>query len=211
METEGLVRDLAAEISKRMQRSRTPIPIGVSNRHAHITQGHFEAAFGPGAKLSKFRDLAQPGQFAANEKIDIAGPKGMVRGVRLLGPFRPKTQVEVSLTDAVALGARPPVRESGDLAGSAPIKISGPSGAVEVREGLILAQRHLHCSTAEAAAIGVANGEAVRVRVGRGGCRETVFEKTVVRVSDKFSLELHLDTDEANAAGVKTGDSAYIA
>ena len=210
MDTEGLVEDLAAEISKRLKRSQTSIPIGVSNRHAHVTAEHFTAVFGPGAALSKLRDLKQPGQFAANEKIDIAGPKGAVKGVRLLGPYRPKTQIEVSLTEAGALGVRPPVRESGNLGGSAAIKLMGPYGTVDIREGLIVSRRHLHCAPPEAGAVGVANGEVVRVRVGRGGERETIFEAVVVRVSEEFSLELHLDTDEANAAGVKNGDLAYI-
>jgi putative phosphotransacetylase len=205
-----LVEGLAAEVARRLERSRAPVPIGVSNRHAHITKEHFEALFGRGAGLSKFKDLSQPGQFAANEKFDIQGPKGAIKGVRLLGPFRPKTQIEVSWTDAVTLGIRPPVRESGDLGGSAPLRLTGPHGSVDVREGLILARRHLHCAPADAAAIGLANGEIVRVRVGSGGGRESVFEQTVVRVSEKFSLELHLDTDEANSAGVKTGDLAYI-
>ena len=210
METDGLVKDLAAEISKRLERSLTPVPIGISNRHAHVTQEHFAALFGRGSAISKFRELKQPGQYAANEKMDIIGPKGAIQGLRLLGPCRSKTQVEVSLTDAISLGARPPVRESGDLGGSSPLKLVGPGGSVEVQEGLIISRRHLHCSTGEAAAIGVSNGEVVRVRAGRGGDRETIFEQTVVRVSDKFSLELHLDTDEANAAGVKNGDMAYI-
>jgi len=210
MDNAELVQGLAAEISHRLKRSQIPVPIGVSNRHAHITKEHFETLFGPGAVLTKFRDLSQPGQFAANEKMDIHGPKGPIKGVRLLGPFRPKTQIEVSWTEAITLGAKPPVRESGDLGGSAALKLVGPAGSLEVREGLILARRHLHCTPGDAAASGLSNGETVRVRVGRGGDRETVFEKTVVRVSDKFSLELHLDTDEANAAGVKNGDLAYI-
>jgi len=205
-----LAQGLAAEIEKRMRRSKTPVSIGVSSRHGHITKEHFEALFGKGAILTKFRDLSQPGQFASNEKMDIMGPKGSIKGVRLLGPFRPKTQIEVSWTEAVALGAKPPVRESGDLGGSSALKLVGPQGSIEVLEGLILARRHLHCTPGDAAAIGVSNGEVVRVSVGRGGDRETVFEKVVVRVSDKFSLELHLDTDEANAAGVRTGDLAYI-
>ena len=210
MDNAELVQGLAAEIAKRLRRSQTAVPIGVSNRHAHISQEHFEALFGKGAVLTKFRDLGQPGQFAANEKMDIVGAKGSIKGVRLLGPFRAQTQIEVSWTEAITLGAKPPVRESGDLGGSAALKLAGPAGSVEVREGLILARRHLHCTPADAATIGLSNGEAVRVRVGRGGGRETVFEDTVVRVSDKFSLELHLDTDEANAAGVKNGDLAYI-
>ncbi|MBI5241969.1 MAG: phosphate propanoyltransferase [Elusimicrobia bacterium] len=210
MENAGLVEGLAADIAKRLRRSKTPVPIGVSNRHAHITAEHFEALFGKGAAITKLRDLTQPGQFAADERFDVQGPKGAIKGVRLLGPFRPKTQIEVSRTDALALGVQPPVRESGDLGGSAPLRLTGPCGSVEVREGLILARRHLHCTPAAAAAIGLSNGEIVRVSAGRGGGRGTVFEDTVVRVSEKFSLELHLDTDEANAAGVKTGDLAHI-
>jgi putative phosphotransacetylase len=205
-----LVQGLAAEIDKRLQRSKIPIPIGVSSRHAHIAKEHFETLFGKGAVLSKFRELSQPGQFASNEKMDIVGAKGSIKGVRLLGPFRPKTQIEISWTEAFTLGAKPPVRESGDLVGSAALKLVGPQGSVEVAEGLILARRRLHCTPKDAAAIGLSNGETVRVRVGRGGERETVFENTVVRVSEKFCLELHLDTDEANAAGVKNGDLAYI-
>jgi len=205
-----LVEDLAADIAKRLKRSRTPVPIGVSNRHAHVTAEHCAALFGPGAALSRFRDLKQPGQYASHEKIDVVGPQGKVLGVRLLGPCRAKTQIEVSLTEAVTLGLRPPLRESGDLGGSAPLRLVGPRGTLAVREGLIISRRHLHCSPAEAQSLGVANGEVVRVRVGRGGERETVFEQIVVRLSDQFSLELHLDTDEANAAGVKNGDLAYI-
>ncbi len=210
MENAELVQGLAVEIEKRLRRSKTPVPIGVSNRHAHVTKEHFETLFGKGAVLSRFRDLSQPGQFASHEKMDVMGAKGSIKGVRLLGPFRSKTQIEVSWTEAITLGAQPPVRESGDLVGSAALTLVGPAGSVELREGLILARRHLHCAPGDAGAIGLANGETVRVRVGRGGQRETVFEGAIVRVSDKFSLALHLDTDEANAAGVKNGDLAYI-
>ncbi|HBT61334.1 MAG TPA: phosphate propanoyltransferase, partial [Elusimicrobia bacterium] len=154
MEHAELVNELAARISKRLERSKIAVPIGVSNRHAHVTAEHFAALFGPGAVLSRSRDLRQPGQYAAKERIDISGPKGVVGGVRLLGPFRAKTQIEISLTDAVVLGLKPPVRESGDLAGSAALRLIGPCGSVSVSEGLIVSRRHLHCSTAEAAALG---------------------------------------------------------
>ncbi len=210
MDTEALVRDLTAELSRRIKRSQTLVPIGISNRHAHVTAEHLKILFGAGAALSKLRDLKQVGQYAANEKIDIQGPKGTIRGVRLLGPCRAKTQVEVSTTEAIGLGVKPSVRESGDLGGSASLRLVGPQGCVDVQEGLIVSRRHLHASSCEAAAIGLANGEVVRVRVGRGGERETVFEAVVVRVSDQFRLELHLDTDEANAAGVANGDEAFL-
>ncbi len=210
MDTEALIGDLTAELSRRLKRSQVQVPIGVSNRHAHVTQEHFKILFGSSAALSRLRDLKQVGQYAANEKIDIVGPKGTLRGVRLLGPCRSKTQAEISMTDAIVLGVKAPVRESGDLARSSSLRLVGPQGSVEVKEGLIIAHRHLHASTAEAAALGVSNGEVVRARVGRSGERETIFEAVVVRVSDQFRLELHLDTDEANAAGVANGDAAYI-
>lgn len=210
MDNVELVKDLSAEIAKRLQRSRTPIPIGVSNRHIHVTKEHFATLFGPGRDITKFRDLKQPGFYAAEEKIDIVGPKGSIKGVRLLGPFRPHTQMEVSLTDAIGLGAKPPVRESGDVKGSGALRLVGPQGTVELPEGLIISRRHLHMAPSEAQAMGMQDREIVRLRVGRGTDRDTVFGSVVVRVSDQFSLELHLDTDEANAAGVKNGDSAYI-
>ncbi|MDD5657088.1 MAG: phosphate propanoyltransferase, partial [Elusimicrobia bacterium] len=196
MNPEALAGELAAEISRRLRRSRLPVPIGVSGRHAHVSSGHLAALFGPGAGLSRLKELKQPGQFAAREKIDIAGPKGIIRGVRLLGPARAATQVEVSLSDAAALGLEVPVRESGDLSGSAPLRLIGPQGSVEAAAGLIVARRHLHCSRREAAELGVADGEVVRARLGRGAGRETVFEQVLVRVSDRFALELHIDTDE---------------
>lgn len=210
MDAQALAGELAAEISKRLKRSKLAIPVGVSSRHVHITQEHLAALFGAGSALTKLRDLKQPGQFAAQEKIDVAGPKGVIRGVRVLGPCRAKTQIEVSMTDARALGLEPPVRESGNLAGSAGARLIGPKGQVEVREGLIVSRRHIHVSAKEAGAWGFSDGESVRTRLGRGKEREAVLEGVVVRVSEKFSLELHLDTDEANACGVGTGEVAYI-
>lgn len=203
--------DLAAEIEKRMKRAKLDIPVGVSNRHCHLTEEHFKILFGAGAAPKKVKDIKQPGFYAAEELIDVQGPKGVIRKVRLVAPYRAHTQIELAVTDATAAGLQPPVRESGDVKGSAGATLIGPAGKVELKEGVIIAQRHLHFSPAEAKSWGMASGEVVRVRAGTGAGRSTVFEDVVVRVSDKYSLEFHVDTDEANAAGIKTGDVVHIA
>ncbi|MBI3550254.1 MAG: phosphate propanoyltransferase [Elusimicrobia bacterium] len=193
-----------------MERSKTQIPIGVSNRHAHLSQDHWDVLFGKDTQPRKFRAVKQPGFWAAYETIKIEGPKGEVNNIRLVAPHRPKTQIEISKTDASVLGLRPPVRDSGQLDGSAPVRIIGPKGTIEIKEGLIIARRHIHFHPLEAQAMGVKDGEVVRVRAGTGGPRALIFEDVLIRVSDKFSLELHLDTDEANAAWVKSGDIVNI-
>jgi len=203
--------DLAAEIEKRMKRAKLDIPVGVSNRHCHLTEEHFKILFGAGAAPKKVKDIKQPGFYAAEELIDVQGPKGVIKKVRLVAPYRAHTQIELAVTDAMAAGLKPPVRESGDVKGSAGATLIGPAGKVELKEGVIIAQRHLHFSPAEAKNWGMASGEVVRVRAGTGAGRSVVFEDVVVRVSDKYSLEFHVDTDEANAAGIKTGDVVHIA
>ena len=205
-----LAKKITAEIVSRMERSKTAIPIGVSNRHFHLCQADWDALFGKGAEPRKFRAVKQPGFWAAYETIAIEGPKGRIDNIRLVAPHRAKTQIEISKTDAQIIGLRPPIRDSGDLSGSTPVRLIGPKGTIEIKEGLIIARRHIHFHPLEAQAMGVADGEIVRVRAGRGGLRELVFEQVLVRVSDKFSLELHLDTDEANAAWVKSGDNVNI-
>jgi putative phosphotransacetylase len=205
------VAGLAAEIEKRLQRSKLAIPVGVSNRHCHLTEAHFKILFGAAASPKKVKDIKQPGFYAAEEMIDVQGPKGVVKKIRLVAPYRANTQIELAVTDAIGIGLKPPVRESGDVKGSAGATLIGPAGKVEIKEGVIIAQRHLHFSPAEAKAAGMASGEVVRVRAGTSGGRSTVFEDVVVRVSDKYSLEFHVDTDEANAAGIKTGDVVHIA
>ena len=202
---------LAAELSKRLKRSKLDIPVGVSNRHCHLTEQHFKALFGRDAEPKKVKNIKQPGFWAAEETIDVKGPKGVLKRVRLVAPYRAHTQIELAVTDAVGIGLNPPVRESGDVKGSAGATLIGPAGSVEIKEGVIVAQRHLHFSPAEAAALGIKSGEVVRVRCGTGKGRSTVFEDVVVRVSDKYSLEFHVDTDEANAAALKTGDIVHIA
>lgn len=211
MITPTQIAGLASEIEKRLQRSKLAIPVGVSNKHCHLTEAHFKILFGATASPKKVKDIKQPGFYAAEELIDIQGPKGVLKKIRLVAPYRANTQIEIAVTDAISIGLKPPVRESGDVKGSAGATLIGPAGKVEIKEGVIIAQRHLHFSPAEAKASGMTNGEVVRVRCGTGAGRSTVFEDVVVRVSDKYSLEFHVDTDEANAAGIKTGDFVHIA
>lgn len=184
------------------------VPIGVSARHIHLSQEHVELLFGQGYELTEMKPLSQPGQFAANETVAVVGPKGNFAKVRILGPARKRTQLEVSRTDAFALGVNPPVRESGDTKGSAGIKLQGPAGEVTIEEGVIVAARHIHFHTSDAERFGIADKQSLRVRFA--GERGVVFENVVARVSEQFALDMHIDTDEANAAGVKNGDMAEI-
>ena len=154
------------------------------------------------------KPLSQPGQYAANETVAVSGPKGSFAKVRILGPARKQTQLEVSRTDAFALGVNPPVRESGDIQGSAGIKLQGPAGELEIEEGVIVAASHVDFHTSDAERYGVADKQLLRVRFP--GERGVIFEQVVARVSDQYALDMHIDTDEANAAGVKNGDKAEI-
>jgi putative phosphotransacetylase len=205
------IAGLSLEIEKRMRRSKLDIPAGVSVKHCHLTKEHFKILFGAAAEPKRVKDIKQPGFFAAEEMIDVKGPKGVLKKIRLVAPYRDHTQIELAATDALAIGLKPPVRESGAVKGSAGAILIGPAGQVEIKEGVIIAQRHLHFSPSEAKSLGIASGEVVRVRAGAGGGRSVVFEDVVVRVSDKYSLEFHVDTDEANTAGIKTGDVVHIA
>jgi len=172
--------------------------VETSARHLHVTKEDLETLFGKGFALSNKKNLSQPGQFATNEKVTVVGPKGQLN-MSILGPERPQTQIEVSFTDARALGLTPPVRESGDVKGSCPCKLVGPCGEVELTEGVIVAKRHIHMTPADAEAFGVKNGEIVWVKVDTGD-RATIFGDVVVRVSEKYALAMHIDTDESNAA-----------
>ncbi len=176
--------------------------VETSARHVHVTQEHLEKLFGEGYKLTVRKMLSQPGQFASNEKVTVVGPKGELK-CSILGPVRKDTQIEVSLTEARQLGIKAPVRESGDIAGSAGCKLIGPAGEVEVSEGVIAAMRHVHMTPEDAEHYGVENGQIVAVKVFNGvdDSRALVFENTVVRVSKSYSLAMHIDTDESNAAG----------
>ncbi|MBI4054566.1 MAG: phosphate propanoyltransferase [Elusimicrobia bacterium] len=208
--SKALAQKIAEKIMERAQRSQRPIPVGISNRHVHLSQKHFEDLFGKGTQPRKLKSVVQPGYYACYETVTLAGPKGKISDVRLIAPARPKTQVEISKTDAMVLGIKPPVRDSGKLEGSSPVRLVGPAGEVDIAEGCILAKRHIHFAPEEAKEFGIQNGESVRVRAGTGGDRETVFEQVLCRVSGEFKLEFHLDTDEANACMVKNGDLVHI-
>lgn len=179
--------------------SEKHIPIEVSACHIHLSQEDLDVLFGQGYELKSYRALSQPGQFASDEKLVLETPAGMMENVRIVGPVREHTQVELAWTDAVRLGLRPPVRISGDLSGALPVTIRGPKGVAADRACVIVAQRHIHLNLAQAKELGVEHGSEVSVRIG--GVRETVFEKVAVRVHDNFDLRLHLDTDEGNACG----------
>ncbi len=184
------------------------VPIGVSARHIHLTQEHVEVLFGKGYQLTKKKEL-MGGQFAANEVVTVVGLKlRAIENVRILGPVRKNSQVEISATDAVKLGIKAPVRDSGDIKGSAPIAVVGPKGALYLEEGCIIAKRHIHMSPADAQAAGLHDRQTVSVRVDNE--RGTVFNHVLIRVDPSFTLEMHIDTDEANASGIATGQTAVI-
>jgi len=185
------------------------IPVEVSARHCHLSKEDLEKLFGFGYELKKMRQISQPSDFASEEKVDIQVGDKKIKGIRIVGPLRKQTQVEVSLTDAFALGTAPKIRLSGDLKNSSPVAIVGPKGIVKLNEGLIVALRHIHCSEAEAAKLGLKNGQTVDVEIR--GDRPIIFENVLVRVKDGYKLSLHLDTDEANAAGIdKIGEGIIL-
>ena len=180
------------------------IPIGVSNRHIHLTEEDVHTLFGAGYELTKIKDLKQPGQYACRETLTIVGPSMRpIEGVRVLGPVRRRSQVEISRTDSFQLKLSPPVRESGDLSGSAPITIIGPRGVVTLSEGCIIANRHIHMGPEDAARYGVSDG--AYVTVDAVGEKRTRLFDVQVRVDKNFVLEMHVDTDDANAAGIGNG------
>ncbi len=173
--------------------------VETSARHVHLSAEHIEVLFGKGAALTHKKDLSQPGQFACEERVTLVGPKKSIANVIILGPARPATQVEVSFTDARTLGVNAPVRESGDVAGSAGCKLVGPAGEVDIAEGVIVAKRHIHLTPDDAAKFGVEDKQVVSVKIDSAD-RTTVFGDVVCRVSPKFAAAMHIDTDEANAA-----------
>lgn len=205
---------LVAEIVNRVMsqyggNAENTVPVGVSNRHIHLSAADVETLFGKGYELTPIKDLSQPGQFACKEQLTIVGPSlRPIEGVRVLGPVRSASQVEISRTDSFTLKVKPPVRESGDIAGSAPITIIGPKGVVTLKEGCIIANRHIHMSEQEGAAFGLKDGDYVTVEAN--GERRTTFYDVQVRVSKAFALEMHIDTDDANAAGIGNGSKVTI-
>lgn len=188
---------------------KNEVLVETSARHLHVTQGDLETLFGKGYELTNKKDLSQPGQFACNERVDVVGPKKTLPGVTILGPVRSATQIELSMTDARSIGVTAPIRESGDVAGSAPCKLVGPKGEVTLSEGVIVAKRHIHMTPADAEAFGVKDRDVVSVKVDSAE-RSLTFGDVVVRVSDKFALAMHIDTDESNAAGVAPGTMGEV-
>lgn len=178
--------------------------VETSARHVHVTTEVLEALFGKGYELTKKKDLSQPGQFACEERVQVIGPKGSFPAVSILGPVRPETQVELSASDARSIGVKAPIRESGDIAGSAGCKLVGPKGEVELSQGVIVAKRHIHATTADAKKFGLKDKQIVQVKINSDG-RSLIFDDVVVRVSDKYALAMHIDTDESNAAFATPG------
>jgi len=189
--------------------SGIPVLINVSNRHMHMAKEDLETLFGRGATLEKLRDLMQPGEFASQSLVTLVGPAGVIRDVRVLGPVRSYTQVEISMTDCFQLGVKSPlIRDSGAHDGTPGITLVGPCGAVTLQKGVILAQRHIHMHTTDGERFGFKDGDWARVRIE--GPRALVLEKVLVRVKSTYAFEMHVDTDEANACALKSGDFGRI-
>ncbi len=209
-QTVEMIAQMVLQTINRMEEKENgyQVPVGVSARHIHLTQQDVETLFGEGYQLTKKKDL-MGGQYACNETVTIVGLKlRAIENVRVLGPVRKASQVEISATDALKLGIKAPVRESGNVAGSAPIAVVGPKGAIYMKEGCIVAMRHIHMSPADAAAAGLHDGDVVSVKADNE--RGTVFNHVKIRVNESFTLEMHIDTDEANASKIRTGDKVTI-
>ena len=183
--------------------------VETSARHIHVSREALDILFGEGYELTPKKDLSQPGQFACEERVTVVGPKKELACVSILGPIRPETQVELSLTDARSIGISAPVRESGDVKGSAGCKLVGPKGEVELTEGVIAAKRHIHMTPEDAEAFGVKDTQVVKVEVESNG-RSLIFGDVIVRVSPKYALAMHIDTDESNAAGMAPGTMGEV-
>lgn len=213
---EAMVRHVIQEVLQRVipamardEEAGIPVLVNVSNRHMHIRREDLETLFGKGAELEKLRDLMQPGEFASQSLVTLVGPQGVIRDVRVLGPVRSYTQVEISLTDCFQLGVKSPlVRDSGSHEGTPGITIVGPSGSITLQKGVILAQRHVHMHTGDGECHGFKDGDWARVKIE--GPRSLVLERVLVRVKSTYAFEMHVDTDEANACALKSGDYGRI-
>lgn len=185
------------------------VTVGLSNKHVHLCKEHIDILFGEGHVLTPIKDLSQPGQFACDEKVDLVGPKRTIKGVRILGPARKETQVEISLADGFTLGISGlPIRDSGKTEGTPGIKLVGPKGEVELDKGVIAASRHIHMHTSDAEKYGLKDKDLVSVKVG--GLRGLVFDNVLIRVNEDYALDMHLDVEEGNAAGLKNGDEVEV-
>ena len=191
-----------------MRRRHQTIPVGISAHHVHLTQEHVEALFGPGRTLTWYADLTQPGQFACKEQVNLIGPKGRIERVRVLGPVRPQTQVEIARTEEFKLGIDAPIRMSGDLDGTPGLTLEGSAGSVHLDRGVICAMRHIHMLPQDALGFAVRDHDVVRVNVP--GERSLVFGDVVIRVNPQYRLDMHIDTDEANAAELGSEAEGYL-
>lgn len=205
---EKLVQSLAQSVLQQLKLTVRQVPIGISNRHIHLSRTDMESLFGPGSRLTCKNLLVQPGQYASEETVALRGPKGQFSRVRVLGPLRPETQVEISVSDGYTLGLTPPVRDSGKLEGSPGIEIIGPRGSIVKQRGVIVARRHIHMDIQRANLLALSDKQIVEVEIG--GARGAVLKQVLIRVSRQYLPEMHLDLDEANGLGVKPGTSATI-
>ncbi len=203
-----LVRLVTRLVVKELANKNVLIPMGISNRHVHVNREDMDILFGKDSQLTKMKDLKQPGQYAAEELVTIKGPKGQLEKVRILGPLRSETQIEISISDGFKLGVNAPVRDSGNLANTPGVELIGPKGTVVKSYGTIVAARHIHMTPGLARLLNLNDKDLVDVAVGKE--RGAVLKNVLIRVSDKFALEMHLDMDEANAVGVKNDDNATI-
>lgn len=202
------LNEIINEVVQRIQSQQQSFEVEASGRHVHLSRKDIDALFGPGYQLTKVKELSQPGQYVCKERITVAGPKGLFQNVVILGPERPESQVEVSMTDTRILGSRVPVRESGKIEGTPGVVLMNGESAVQLSKGLIVAKRHIHMTPEDANKNQVVNGQTVKVRVE--GSRPLIFDDVVVRVSPDFATYMHIDYDEANACGLNKGDRGYI-
>lgn len=200
---DNIVESIVREIRQKLM-----VEVEASGRHVHLSREDVDILFGKGYELTPTKDLSQPGQYACKERISVTGPKGTIKNIIILGPVRKETQIEVSLTDALTLGIKPPVRQSGDIADSPGAILTNGDISIEKQKGVIAAKRHMHLSTADARHFGVSDGDLIKIKVF--GSRPLIFEDTVARVSDHFSTYVHIDYDEANACGFHKGTFCMI-
>lgn len=202
------VTKLVIENLQKFCETRTDVPTGISAKHVHLTREHVDQLFGKGYQLTYLKPLSQPGQFAANETVELVGPKGTLAKVRVLGPERPRTQVEVAMSDARKLGLNPPVKTSGDLKGSVGITLRGPKGEITITEGVIIADRHIHMTPEEARCFNVKDGQKVNLLVN--GDKGGILHNVCIRVSSNYALDCHIDTDDASAFQIQQGQIVRI-
>ncbi len=205
--TEMVIKEIE-ELGFNIAKERNVIPVSVSARHLHLKQEHVDMLFGHGYTLKKFKNISQPGQYAAEEKLTIVGPRGKIENVRVLGPLRRETQVEISPSDARILGVEPVIRQSGFHEGTPGVKIIGPKATINIEKGCIVAERHIHMTPQDALDFGVMDGQKVNVKIN--GVRAGLMDEVYIRVRKDFALDMHIDVDDANAFSIKNGEALQL-